>query len=79
VFALPVRVTRVQFHEGRALADDSDDRRNASETYANPDSSGAEVAVAVVVEQSDAARSEVGGNGPAAPVAKAAMEAALRD
>ncbi|GAB2956965.1 peptidoglycan D,D-transpeptidase FtsI family protein [Streptomyces heilongjiangensis] len=40
---------------------------------------GKEVAVAVVVEQSDAARSEVSGNGLAAPVAKAAMEAALRD
>ncbi|WP_159766636.1 peptidoglycan D,D-transpeptidase FtsI family protein [Streptomyces sp. HM190] len=40
---------------------------------------GKEVAVAVVVEQSDAARSEVSGNGLAAPVAKAAMEAALGD
>ncbi|MFE9628912.1 peptidoglycan D,D-transpeptidase FtsI family protein [Streptomyces sp. NPDC006527] len=39
---------------------------------------GKEVAVAVVVEQSDAARSEVSGNGLAAPVAKAVMEAALR-
>ena len=38
---------------------------------------GKEVAVAVVVEQSDAARSEVSGNGLAAPVAKAMMEAAL--
>ncbi|MET7455624.1 penicillin-binding transpeptidase domain-containing protein [Streptomyces sp. NPDC005574] len=36
-----------------------------------------EVAVAVVVEQSDAARSEVSGNGLAAPVAKAMMQAAL--
>ncbi|MEV6179315.1 penicillin-binding transpeptidase domain-containing protein [Streptomyces sp. NPDC052015] len=39
---------------------------------------GKEVAVAVVVEQSDAARSEVSGNGLAAPVAKAVMKAALR-
>ncbi|MFF9487677.1 peptidoglycan D,D-transpeptidase FtsI family protein [Streptomyces sp. NPDC014676] len=48
-------------------------------SYAKSDSSDQEVAVAVVVEQSDAARSEVSGNGLAAPVAKAAMEAALRD
>ncbi|MEV7075549.1 penicillin-binding transpeptidase domain-containing protein [Streptomyces sp. NPDC093990] len=40
---------------------------------------GKEVAVAVVVEQSNAARSEVSGNGLAAPVAKAMMEAALRN
>ncbi|MDX2822952.1 penicillin-binding protein 2 [Streptomyces ipomoeae] len=39
---------------------------------------GKEVAVAVVVEQSGAARSEVSGNGLAAPVAKAVMEAALK-
>ncbi|MFE0452104.1 peptidoglycan D,D-transpeptidase FtsI family protein [Streptomyces sp. NPDC058914] len=39
---------------------------------------GKKVAVAVVVEQSDAARSEVSGNGLAAPVAKAVMKAALR-
>ncbi|KUO07078.1 peptidoglycan D,D-transpeptidase FtsI family protein [Streptomyces sp. DSM 15324] len=38
---------------------------------------GKEVAVAVVVEQSDAARSEVSGNGLAAPVARAMMKAAL--
>lgn len=36
-----------------------------------------EVAVAVIVEQSDAARSEVSGNGLAAPIAKAMMEAAV--
>ncbi|OSP41900.1 MULTISPECIES: penicillin-binding protein 2 [unclassified Streptomyces] len=48
-------------------------------SYAKSDSSDQEVAVAVVVEQSDAARSEVSGNGLAAPVAEAAMEAALRD
>ncbi|CAL9419053.1 peptidoglycan D,D-transpeptidase FtsI family protein [Streptomyces griseomycini] len=48
-------------------------------SYAESDSSGREVAVAVVVEQSDAARSEVSGNGLAAPVARAAMEAALED
>ncbi|MDN0195042.1 penicillin-binding transpeptidase domain-containing protein [Streptomyces sp. S.PNR 29] len=40
---------------------------------------GKEVAVAVMVEQSNAARSEVSGNGLAAPVAKAMMEAALKD
>jgi cell division protein FtsI/penicillin-binding protein 2 len=40
---------------------------------------GKEVAVAVVVEQSDAARSEVSGNGLAAPVAKAMMQAALKN
>ncbi|KUO22661.1 peptidoglycan D,D-transpeptidase FtsI family protein [Streptomyces dysideae] len=45
-------------------------------SYAKAD--GKEVAVAVMVEQSDAARSEVSGNGLAAPVAKAMMEAALR-
>ncbi|MET8570905.1 penicillin-binding transpeptidase domain-containing protein [Streptomyces sp. NPDC004783] len=46
-------------------------------SYAASDSSDREVAVAVLVEQSDAARSEVSGNGLAAPVAKAMMEAAL--
>ncbi|HEY8984281.1 MAG TPA: penicillin-binding transpeptidase domain-containing protein [Streptomyces sp.] len=40
---------------------------------------GKEVAVAVMVEQSDAARSEVSGNGLAAPVAKAMMEAAVKN
>ncbi|MFF7445218.1 MULTISPECIES: penicillin-binding transpeptidase domain-containing protein [unclassified Streptomyces] len=45
-------------------------------SYAKAD--GKEVAVAVLVEQSDAARSEVSGNGLAAPVAKAMMEAALK-
>ncbi|MBG0856302.1 penicillin-binding protein 2 [Streptomyces spinoverrucosus] len=48
-------------------------------SYAKSDSSDKEVAVAVVVEQSDAARSEVSGNGLAAPVAKAVMEAALNN
>ncbi|MFE9683838.1 peptidoglycan D,D-transpeptidase FtsI family protein [Streptomyces sp. NPDC006285] len=47
-------------------------------SYAKDDSSGKEVAVAVLVEQSDAARSEVSGNGLAAPVAAAMMRAALR-
>jgi cell division protein FtsI/penicillin-binding protein 2 len=47
-------------------------------SYATSDSTGEEVAVAVLVEQSDAARSEVSGNGLAAPVAKAMMEAALK-
>ncbi|MEE1834544.1 peptidoglycan D,D-transpeptidase FtsI family protein [Streptomyces sp. SP17KL33] len=46
-------------------------------SYAKAD--GKDVAVAVVVEQSNAARSEVSGNGLAAPVAKAVMEAALKN
>ncbi|MFJ6645143.1 peptidoglycan D,D-transpeptidase FtsI family protein [Streptomyces sp. NPDC091290] len=45
-------------------------------SYAKAD--GKEVAVAVLVEQSNAARSEVSGNGLAAPVARKVMEAALR-
>ncbi|WP_327427765.1 peptidoglycan D,D-transpeptidase FtsI family protein [Streptomyces sp. NBC_01236] len=48
-------------------------------SYAKSDSNGKEVAVAVLVEQSDAARSEVSGNGLAAPVAKAMMQAALKN
>ncbi|MBC2901784.1 peptidoglycan D,D-transpeptidase FtsI family protein [Streptomyces cupreus] len=48
-------------------------------SYAKSDSGGKQVAVAVMVEQSDAARSEVSGNGLAAPVAKAMMQAALKD
>ncbi len=36
VLALLVRATWVQFYEGRALADDKDNRRNAIETYAEP-------------------------------------------
>ncbi|NEB78666.1 penicillin-binding protein 2 [Streptomyces sp. SID14478] len=48
-------------------------------SYAKDDATGKEVAVAVLVEQSDAARSEVSGNGLAAPVAKAMMKAALKD
>lgn len=40
--------------------------------------SGEKVAVAVVVEDSDAARAEVSGNGLAAPIAKKMMTAALR-
>jgi len=47
-------------------------------SYAVDESSGKEVAVAALVEQSDAARSEVSGNGLAAPVAAAMMRAALR-
>ncbi|MGW7420649.1 peptidoglycan D,D-transpeptidase FtsI family protein [Streptomyces sp. NPDC054813] len=47
-------------------------------SYGKSDSTGKEVAVAVLVEQSDAARSEVSGNGLAAPVAKAMMQAALK-
>ncbi|MFD8522941.1 peptidoglycan D,D-transpeptidase FtsI family protein [Streptomyces capillispiralis] len=48
-------------------------------SYGTSGSSGEQVAVAVLVEQSDAARSEVSGNGLAAPVAKAVMEAALEE
>ncbi|MFE7978545.1 peptidoglycan D,D-transpeptidase FtsI family protein [Streptomyces shenzhenensis] len=48
-------------------------------SYGTSDASGKEVAVAVMVEQSDAARSEVSGNGLAAPVAKAMMRAALKN
>ncbi|MGW1723940.1 peptidoglycan D,D-transpeptidase FtsI family protein [Streptomyces sp. NPDC002306] len=47
-------------------------------SYGTSDATGEQVAVAVVVEQSDAARSEVSGNGLAAPVARAMMRAALR-
>ncbi|MEU7055514.1 penicillin-binding transpeptidase domain-containing protein [Streptomyces sp. NPDC046197] len=47
-------------------------------SYGKSDATGKEVAVAVVVEQSDAARSEVSGNGLAAPVARAMMRSALR-
>ncbi|MEV5172749.1 penicillin-binding transpeptidase domain-containing protein [Streptomyces flaveolus] len=47
-------------------------------SYGKSDSDGKEVAVAVMVEQSDAARSEVSGNGLAAPVARAMMQAALK-
>ncbi|MFI9830427.1 peptidoglycan D,D-transpeptidase FtsI family protein [Streptomyces sp. NPDC051913] len=36
VFALLVRATWVQFYEGQALADDSDNRRNVIETYSSP-------------------------------------------
>ncbi|MGP3950540.1 peptidoglycan D,D-transpeptidase FtsI family protein [Streptomyces sp. 7N604] len=45
-------------------------------SYAKADD-GKQVAVAVVVEDSDAARSEVSGNGLAAPIARKMMEAAL--
>ncbi|MDN3264361.1 penicillin-binding transpeptidase domain-containing protein [Streptomyces sp. CSDS2] len=47
-------------------------------SYGKSDATGKEVAVAVMVEQSDAARSEVSGNGLAAPVARAMMQAALK-
>ncbi|MGX1545401.1 peptidoglycan D,D-transpeptidase FtsI family protein [Streptomyces adustus] len=47
-------------------------------SYGTSDSTGEEVAVAVMVEQSGAARSEVSGNGLAAPVARAMMKAALK-
>ncbi|MFB7914842.1 penicillin-binding transpeptidase domain-containing protein [Streptomyces sp. NPDC056061] len=45
--------------------------------YAKDRSGGGEVAVAVVVEDSGAARSEVSGNGLAAPIAQKMMKAAL--
>ncbi|MEV7086392.1 penicillin-binding transpeptidase domain-containing protein [Streptomyces sp. NPDC093085] len=47
-------------------------------SYAKDASSGKEVAVAVVVEDSGAARSEVSGNGLAAPIAQKMMKAALK-
>ncbi|MEU7277921.1 penicillin-binding protein 2 [Streptomyces sp. NPDC045431] len=46
-------------------------------SYAKDAKTGEEVAVAVLVEDSDARRAEVSGNGLAAPVARAMMEAAL--
>lgn len=46
-------------------------------SYAKDDSSGKEVAVAVIVEDSGSARSEVSGNGLAAPIAQKMMKAAL--
>ncbi|MGW0312898.1 peptidoglycan D,D-transpeptidase FtsI family protein [Streptomyces flavidovirens] len=46
-------------------------------SYAKDESTGKEVAVAVVVEDSGAARSEVSGNGLAAPIAEKTMRAAL--
>lgn len=46
-------------------------------SYAKDSSSGKEVAVAVVVEDSGSARSEVSGNGLAAPIAQKMMKAAL--
>ncbi|MFF8912370.1 peptidoglycan D,D-transpeptidase FtsI family protein [Streptomyces sp. NPDC015032] len=47
-------------------------------SYAKDKSSGKEVAVAVIVEDSGAARSEVGGNSLAAPIAQKMMKAALK-
>ncbi|MFC9653448.1 penicillin-binding transpeptidase domain-containing protein [Streptomyces sp. NPDC056937] len=47
-------------------------------SYAKGSSTGKEVAVAVVVEDSGAARSEVSGNGLAAPIAQKMMTAALK-
>ncbi|MFJ6185812.1 penicillin-binding transpeptidase domain-containing protein [Streptomyces sp. NPDC092295] len=47
-------------------------------SYAKDSSTGKEVAVAVVVEDSGAARSEVSGNGLAAPIAQKMMTAALQ-
>lgn len=47
-------------------------------SYAKDSSTGKEVAVAAVVEDSDAARSEVSGNGLAAPIAEKMMRAALK-
>ncbi|MGW6744430.1 penicillin-binding transpeptidase domain-containing protein [Streptomyces sp. NPDC055025] len=46
-------------------------------SYAKDPATGKEVAVAVVVEDSGAARSEVSGNGLAAPIARTMMTAAL--
>ncbi|MFI9582975.1 peptidoglycan D,D-transpeptidase FtsI family protein [Streptomyces sp. NPDC052236] len=47
-------------------------------SYAKDASTGKEVAVAVLIEDSGAARSEVSGNGLAAPIAQKMMEAALK-
>ncbi|GAA4924762.1 peptidoglycan D,D-transpeptidase FtsI family protein [Streptomyces coeruleoprunus] len=47
-------------------------------SYAKDAKTGKEVAVAVLIEDSDAARAEVSGNGLAAPVARKMMEAALK-
>ncbi|MEU9853152.1 penicillin-binding transpeptidase domain-containing protein [Streptomyces sp. NPDC047974] len=47
-------------------------------SYAKDPSTGKQVAVAVLIEDSGAARSEVSGNGLAAPVAQKMMAAALR-
>jgi peptidoglycan glycosyltransferase len=47
-------------------------------SYAKDSSTGKEVAVAVLIEDSGAARSEVSGNGLAAPIAKRMMAAALK-
>ncbi|MDX2294790.1 MULTISPECIES: peptidoglycan D,D-transpeptidase FtsI family protein [Streptomyces] len=47
-------------------------------SYAKDPSTGKQVAVAVMIEDSGAARSEVSGNGLAAPVAQKMMAAALR-
>ncbi|WP_267241383.1 peptidoglycan D,D-transpeptidase FtsI family protein [Streptomyces sp. PR69] len=47
-------------------------------SYAKSSTTGKEVAVAVLIEDSGAARSEVSGNGLAAPVAQKTMAAALR-
>ncbi|MFF8605376.1 peptidoglycan D,D-transpeptidase FtsI family protein [Streptomyces sp. NPDC015346] len=47
-------------------------------SYAKDAETGKEVAVAVMIEDSGAARSEVSGNGLAAPVAQKMMKAALR-
>jgi penicillin-binding protein A len=47
-------------------------------SYAKDSSTGKEVAVAVLIEDSGAARSEVSGNGLAAPIAQKMMAAALK-
>ncbi|MFD7231537.1 peptidoglycan D,D-transpeptidase FtsI family protein [Streptomyces sp. NPDC059881] len=46
-------------------------------SYAKDEATGEEVAVAVIIEDSGAARSEVSGNGLAAPIAQKMMKAAL--
>ena len=42
------------------------------------DGSGKQVAVAVMVDDADAVRSEISGNGLAGPIAKSMMQAALK-
>ncbi|MER6100848.1 penicillin-binding protein 2 [Streptomyces sp. NPDC001832] len=48
-------------------------------SYAKDNATGKEVAVAVIVEDSGAARAEVGGNSLAAPIAKKMMQAAIKE
>ncbi|MEU7101653.1 penicillin-binding transpeptidase domain-containing protein [Streptomyces longwoodensis] len=68
VFALLVRATWVQFYEGRALADDQHNRRNAIQTYAEPLGNivvaGRAVTGSAVTEDSDLEYRRTYTNGP---------------